>query len=624
MSAFRKWKVAAAKLILLLHLPFLPVVVAAQDEYTISRSGIIKQDQIWRGTVHVTGPTTVPEGVTLTIEPGTVVRFKHGCPYEGYLSKNKRASLKIADGTLKAIGTPEKQICFTSDRKDPINEDWAGISFAYSTGNELKYVIVEYADIGIELELNSSATVSHSILRWSQAGIYQEVNCSLIIESNTFYGIGHEPFAMEQYCNAIVRNNKITNCNGAIVVADGKAEVKNNFISNNLGQGMEMIGAWGNCDVTFANNTITRNSGQYIVMVGKGAKVKLVSNEISHNKGAIACFGATEFVLNNNAIFSNRGVIDIADTSRADITKNWWGTVDRKEIANRITADQRLNFEPFLEKNPLKISLPEFDYKDISKTELGYIPGDPQDRYMRIFPREDDTRRVIKRIGKQFGYEGVGWSLCWDSKALWTFRHDNPILCRVDPDTGRILKEFTIPGINRSRGIAFDGSHLWINDFAELKVFEVDPKDGKVLSTFQVPEQIGIAQTIVWDGENLYLSGYGEPRLYKVDKKGNILGIVKLETGGSVPIAWDGSYWWTAADDGAIYKLDSSGKVAGMINAAASETWAITWGRKHLWAIQRLHERWDNVPRIFEIEILDDQVALRKWQQDQAGQAGLK
>lgn len=113
------------------------------------------------------------------------------------------------------------------------------------------------------------------------------------------------------------------------------------------------------------------------------------------------------------------------------------------------------------------------------------------------------------------------------------------------------------------------------------------------------------------------MSGYGEPRLYRVDKRGNVVGLTKVERGGSVAIAWDGRYWWNAGDDGAIYKLDENGKVPGLINGAASEPWAMTWDGTHLWTIERLHERWRNVPRMFEVEILDDQVAWRRWKEDQ-------
>jgi hypothetical protein len=33
------------------------------------------EDEIWRGEILLTGDVEIPQGVTLTIEPGTIIRF---------------------------------------------------------------------------------------------------------------------------------------------------------------------------------------------------------------------------------------------------------------------------------------------------------------------------------------------------------------------------------------------------------------------------------------------------------------------------------------------------------------------------------------------------------------------
>lgn len=586
-----------------------------QGEYSMCRSGSINEDETWNGKVHVAGPTVVSEGATLTIEPGTVVEFKHGNSYENYLAKNQQAYLRIVEGTLKAIGTPQKPIWFTSDRESPINGDWEGISLVWSNDNELEYVIVEYADIGIELELYSDAEITNSIIRWSHSGIYGEVHSSVVARSNRIYQVGHEPIAIEEYCDAIIEDNEIVDSNSGLVLVDSNATISGNLIANHRGEGMEILGVWGNSDVVFSNNKITQNSGT-ILQTGKGSRVEIVSNDISDNDGNLESFDASQFILRNNAIRDNNGTLNIFRSLSVDITDNWWGTTDKDEIASTIISDEEIIFKPFLQDNPVQISLPQFDYPDVKKTELGYIPGDPADKYIHIFPEEDDTRKVLRRIGQNLEYQGVGWSLCWDGQVFWTFRHDSGVLVKLDPDTGSILEEFTIPDINRSRGIAFDGKHLWVNDFANMKVFEIDPLDGQILSEFQIPGEIGIVQTIVWDGQHLYLSQYGESRLYKVDKLGNVLDIIELEIGGTTTLTWNGKSWWTSGGDGALYKLDPSGKIIGMINGAALEPWAITWDGEHLWTLQRLHERWGRVPRLFEIEVIDDQIAFSRLKSD--------
>ncbi|MFX1448588.1 MAG: hypothetical protein ACFFCG_10700, partial [Promethearchaeota archaeon] len=65
----------------------------------------IKVDETWSGNILVTRSITVSKGATLTILPGTVVKFKH---YRGYKTPDARLSLFVA-GTIKALGGPNQQ-----------------------------------------------------------------------------------------------------------------------------------------------------------------------------------------------------------------------------------------------------------------------------------------------------------------------------------------------------------------------------------------------------------------------------------------------------------------------------------------------------------------------------------
>jgi hypothetical protein len=114
-----------------------------------SWSGTLAGDTVWTNTEvqRVTGNLTIPEGITLTIQPGTVVKF------------NDFASYKLTvDGTLLAQGTEGLPIVFTSLRDDTVGGDtlndgqlslyggqWDTIQFnSTSTGNLLDHVEVRY------------------------------------------------------------------------------------------------------------------------------------------------------------------------------------------------------------------------------------------------------------------------------------------------------------------------------------------------------------------------------------------------------------------------------------------------------------------------------------------------
>jgi len=76
-------------------------------------SGTITENTTWESNRHyvVTGDVEVPEGVTLTIEPGAVVRFSTDQSGGGY------SKLKVR-GTLIAVGDSLNWITFTSNEEE--------------------------------------------------------------------------------------------------------------------------------------------------------------------------------------------------------------------------------------------------------------------------------------------------------------------------------------------------------------------------------------------------------------------------------------------------------------------------------------------------------------------------
>lgn len=74
----------------------------------------------------VTGNLAVPSGVTLTIEPGTVLKFKNGSGFQ-------------CDGTLNAVGEPGRMIEFTMGNSQSDHMSRTSILFG---NNTLKYVLI--------------------------------------------------------------------------------------------------------------------------------------------------------------------------------------------------------------------------------------------------------------------------------------------------------------------------------------------------------------------------------------------------------------------------------------------------------------------------------------------------
>ncbi len=570
----------------------------------VTKAGTLKHDETWSGEIFVSW-VEVPENVTLTIEPGTVVKFMYSRDYKN----PDKGSLQINGGVLKAIGTPEEPIWFKSDASEPINGDWEGIFISDSRHNNIiKYSIVEYAYIGIQF-WTSSGTVANSIVRWITAeGIYME-RSNPTIENNTIYGTGFNGIAMEQFNeNVVIRCNRIENNQGAGIHGEAtKATLENNVVANNIFG----ITFDDYSEVNLKHNLIENNSeeGLHFIVETKG---NLIFNEIKNNKIGIISEGSW-LTAHNNDIYNNTEInLQAFSMQQLDVENNWWSTVDSANIGENIQSDQEVPYEPFLTDGVVDIPELVFDYQDVKKTELGYTPGDPEDMFPYIYDNEDETRRVIKKIGENLMF---GWSLAWDGEYLWRFTcAGGGELIKVNPENGAIVASFPNPGIAQDRGIAFDGQHLWINDFSALKVFEVDPANGEIISSFNIPEMGSGSSGIAWDGEYLYLVDWlrreqpGAP-LYKVDRQGNLIGTIELEEGGGASITFDGENFWVTPSGRGIHKYDRHGGLVGEIYAAAFGGEAIAHDGEYLWVLHRTQELWKD-PKLYQIEILNDTILL--------------
>jgi hypothetical protein len=512
--------------------------------YNSSKGGALKGDEIWSGEILIVNDLLIREGTTLTIQPGTVVRFEH---YRGYKEPWRKLGMTVM-GTLKAVGTPEKPIWFTSDAHDPINGDWRMLRFENAGDSSvIRYAVVEFAQQGINM-WHSSPTISHTIVRWNNwEGIYFESYCRPILEYNLIYENGYNGVAMEQFNNATLRfNTVIRSGTNGIHVDASTATLEHNIVRENGANGLSVD---DHGTLVAVNNTLVGNSDAGIGC-GEGTnKVTAMGNKFEGNRKEINC--PPPNVIVENRIGSGAGQID-------------------------------------------------YDYSDLKPYELGYVPGDPlRDRYAYVYPDQDETRKVINKIGEGLG---LTWSIAWDGGYIWTATLQGDVY-KLDPVTGQVRTHWKFPG-PQAWGMTYDGKHLWINDFAEKRVYEMDIS-GNVISSFMTPDQAGGAKGVAWDGEYLYLMGWTSPTIYKVDKTGNLLNKIQV-TGGDAGggLTWDGRYFWAPGGKG-ICKIDPSGKIVGGIYAASEGTWDLEWDGHYLWATQRTNENWRDA-KIYKIEILDD------------------
>ncbi len=122
--------------------------------YTAVTGGTFTTNQYWLGNIDILENVIINSGVSLTIDPGTVLSFKD--------DKNI-----TVNGTLDAQGTASNPITFDLSGT---SGTWGGIQIN-GTAN-ISHAIIEHADKGVQFNYNSSGSVSNSEIKNNNYGVY--------------------------------------------------------------------------------------------------------------------------------------------------------------------------------------------------------------------------------------------------------------------------------------------------------------------------------------------------------------------------------------------------------------------------------------------------------------------
>lgn len=128
--------------------------------------GVIAADTTWEGEVTITGQTVVKKGATLTLLPGTTVRFLWSDEDGDDIGDGE---LNV-EGRIVARGEPARPIVFTSGRPSPAMKDWTFVMISTNKDSVLEYCLVEYAFSGIQVHY-SSATIRNCLFRRNFEGV---------------------------------------------------------------------------------------------------------------------------------------------------------------------------------------------------------------------------------------------------------------------------------------------------------------------------------------------------------------------------------------------------------------------------------------------------------------------
>lgn len=160
-----------------------------------------------------------------------------------------------------------------------------------------------------------------------------------------------------------------------------------------------------------------------------------------------------------------------------------------------------------------------------------------------------------------------------------------PIKATNEPATeaAEIVREYTLPGVERVGGVTHDGQRVWAATGAALVAF--DPASGEPVRRLARPADAGTA----FDGTHLYQ--IAEARIDKIDPAtGTVLASIPAPgRGGDSGLAWaEGSLWVGHYRERRIYQVDpATGAIRRTIESNRFVT-GVTWVDSELW-----HGTWD-------------------------------
>jgi len=262
----------------------------------IEANGDISSSTTWsHDTVNITADIRVLDEVTLTIAPGTIVKFRDHYRF-------------TVIGTLKAEGAPNDSIVFTvADtsgfyRDSTASGGWGGLIF----NNDNNYGGADGA-----MDDNDSSILSHCIVEYAKGTM--DFGYDYVAMSG---GIMIMAFSNLRIEDSQVRRNKAINSGGGISCVEfSNPVIHRNIISQNEARNGGGV-AIGQSEPTFFNNAIRRNTNGRFGSYGRGAginiwssRVVIDSNEISYNEnigeGGGIYVSDSDCLFRNNSVFSN-------------------------------------------------------------------------------------------------------------------------------------------------------------------------------------------------------------------------------------------------------------------------------------------------------------------------------
>jgi hypothetical protein len=211
----------------------------------------------------IDGDVTVATGVTLTVDPGVIVKF------------NGQFRRLLVNGTLYAVGTGGNPIYFTSLQDDSVGGDtggdgattgaagqWFDMEFKNSTSTDIEYATVRYGGYGSAVDYGALKIWSGAVLL-DHDTITHNLKSGVVLAGNT---------VTPAYPAATVRHTDVTNNTYGIYVNTATLTLADNSSVNaNTSYGVKFnLPSGSSPSVSSIFHSSVGNNGDWGVFLGVG------------------------------------------------------------------------------------------------------------------------------------------------------------------------------------------------------------------------------------------------------------------------------------------------------------------------------------------------------------------
>ncbi len=142
---------------------------------------------------------------------------------------------------------------------------------------------------------------------------------------------------------------------------------------------------------------------------------------------------------------------------------------------------------------------------------------------------------IVREYGPFPGADTVN-GVTYDGQHVWFASGDK--LNAFDPSSGKMRRSINVPA---HAGTAFDGKHLF--QIAADRIQKIDPKTGRVLAIIPVPGGAG-GSGLAWAEGTLWVGQYRNRKIYQIDPETGVI-LRTIESNRFVTgVTWvDGELW---------------------------------------------------------------------------------